>query len=335
MSGKPNKISLATLPTPLIPLKRTLRESEINIWVKRDDLTGSAESGNKIRKLEFLCADALQKNSDVLISCGGEQSNHCRAVAIVARRLGMDVHLVLRRTGEGPTGNWLLDIILGATFRWVTAKQYEHHDEIMEEEAQKLRQQGKNPYIIPEGGSNSLGVWGYFTAAEEIITQCRENNFIPDYVIVASGSGATYAGLWTGFGKLNVPTKIIGITAGPDIQQQKEHISKITSEFIQKYDFDIQHNPDEITLIDGFWGKGYGVMDEELTKFISQFAQNEGIILDPTYTGKAFKGAFEMIGQGKFNHAKNIVLVHTGGIYGLFPKGQYFRELYYSGARVK
>jgi len=335
MQKKPEKLNVAMLPTPLEFLQRTSERLDEKVWIKRDDLTGSAKSGNKIRKLEFLAAQALSEGADVLISCGGEQSNHCRAVALVARKLGMDVHLVLRRTGEGPTGNWLLDIILGATFRWVTPQQYEHKDAIMAEEAEKLRMQGKNPYIVPEGGSNALGVWGYFTAAQETFEQCKKEGFVPDYAFVASGSGATYAGLWTGFKYLGAPTKIIGITAGPDIDGQKKHIIKITQEFAEIYQADIGLNPDEITLIDGFWGSGYGIIDEEIAKFIADFARTEGIILDPVYTGKAFHGALALIEQGEIPHGKSIILWHTGGIFGIFAKGQYFREMYYSGARVK
>ena len=335
MNNMPSRVSLAMLPTPLVFAARTSAKIGAKVWIKRDDLTGSVESGNKIRKLEFLVADALSKNADVLISCGGEQSNHCRAVAAVARRLGMDVHLVLRRTGEGPTGNWLLDLIFGATFRWVTAEEYERHDEIMLEEAEKLKKTGKNPYIIPEGGSNALGVWGYFNAAQEIIAQSKEQEFIPDYVIVPSGSGATYTGLWLGFKHLGVDTKVIGITAGPETTKQKENIIRVSREFVERYEMDIDINPDEITLFDNFWGEGYGVMDEDLARFIADFARTEGVVLDNAYTGKAFRAAFSLIEQNEIPKDADIILCHTGGIFGIFAKGQYFRELYFSGARTK
>ncbi len=332
---EPGKVKLiGVLPTPLEHLERFSRAYGVDLWVKRDDLTGAAESGNKIRKLEYFAADILDKGADVLITCGGEQSNHCRAVALVARRLGMDVHLVLRRTGEGPSGNWLLDLILGATFRWVSPEQYRNRDAVMAEEAEEFRAKGRNPYIIPEGGSNALGVWGYFSAARELAAQFEEKKIRPDFMVVASGSGATYAGLWAGFRYLGIDTKIVGISAGPDTLEQKQHIAKILREFSETYDVPLEVDESDIDLRDGFWRGGYGIIDEGLARMIADFARLEGLILDPAYTGKAFYGMTELIKSGEFAGAQ-IVFVHTGGIFGLFTKGQFFRELYFSGARVK
>ncbi|MCD6418623.1 D-cysteine desulfhydrase family protein [bacterium] len=334
-SHSPQREFLAMLPTPFYKMTRLSQKYGASLWVKRDDLTGAAESGNKIRKLEFLAADALSKGADIILTCGGEQSNHSRATAIVARRLGMDVHLVLRRTSEGPSGNLLLDMILGATVRWVTPEEYEHHEEILLEEADKLKGYGRKPYIVPEGGSNSLGIWGYVLAAEEAHRQADEKSMSLDYIIVPSGSGGTYAGLWLGSRMLGKETKIVAITAGPDVEKQKKHIEKITDEFIERYAPDLKLDKSEIFLVDGFWREGYGVIDEELARFIMDFGKEEGIILDPTYTGKAFLGALTMIEQEKLPKDKNILLWHTGGIFGLFTKGQFFREIYHSGARVK
>lgn len=332
---EPKKLEFAMLPTPLERLEQTSKDLGVSLWVKRDDLTGSAESGNKIRKLEYLAADAASHNANVLITCGGEQSNHCRATAIVARKLGMAIHLVLRRTAEGPTGNFLLDMILGASIRWVSPDEYINRDEIMDEEAEKLRALGLKPYIVPEGGSNSIGVWGYFSAAKEILGQAQSFGFSPDYVITATGSGGTYAGLWLGFKALGASIKIIGITSGADIEQQKAHIWKISNDFVQRYAPHIGIEASEINLIDGFWRGGYGIIDEELAMFICQFAQKEGLILDPVYTAKAFLGAFTMLRDGRLPKDKNIILLHTGGIFGLFPKGQFFRELFFGGGRAK
>ena len=331
----PEKLSLAMLPTPLCKLERTSSQFGAKLWTKRDDMTGSIVSGNKIRKLEFLFADAVENDADTIITCGGEQSNHCRATAAIARRLGMGIHLVLRRTAEGASGNLLLDIVLGASMRWVTPKEYEHRNEIMAEEAEVFRSKGKKPYIIPEGGSNPLGIWGYFLAAYETIEQAKKMDFIPDYAVVPSGSGGTYAGLWLGFRAAGMKTKIVGITAGPDTEGQRDHIEKIAAKFREKYKPELKLDNSEITLIDGFWGKGYGVIDEEIARFIMEFAMREGLILDPTYTGKAFRGAMEMLKKSELPKDKNIILWHTGGIYGIFTKGQYFRELHFSGERVK
>jgi len=249
---QPKRLSLALLPTPLHRLDRTSELYGASLWVKRDDLTGAVETGNKIRKLEFLAADALSKGADMLITCGGEQSNHSRATAIVARKLGMDVHLVLRRTAEGPSGNFLLDIILGASIRWVTPDEYENRDEILQEEAEKFRAKGRHPYIIPEGGSNALGIWGYVLAAQELAKQANQMGFQPDYAIVPSGSGGTYTGLWIGFRSIGAKTEVIGITAGPDTAEQREHIEKTAAKFCLEYEARIPLNPAEIKLVDGF-----------------------------------------------------------------------------------
>ncbi len=332
---EPERLKLALLPTPFYRLERTSELLGVEVWVKRDDLTGTAETGNKIRKLEYLVAEAFAQGADTLITCGGEQSNHSRATAVVARRLGMDVHLVLRRTGEGPTGNWLLDLILGATFRWVTPEEYERRDEILAEEAEALRLSGKRPYVIPEGGSNALGIWGYVNAAREFSAQIKEAGFEPDFVVVPSGSGGTYAGLWIGFKVFGVGAKLLGITAGPKPQEQREHIQKITSDFAERFGLEQTLDPAEIDLVDGFWGRGYGIIDEDVASFIADFARREGIILDPTYTGKAFRAAFELVKSGEIPQGSTLVLWHTGGIFGIFPKGQFFREMYFSGERVK
>jgi len=332
---QPNREIFAMLPTPLYFLERSSAKYNASLWVKRDDLTGAAESGNKIRKLEFLAADAISHGADTLLTCGGEQSNHSRATAIVAKRLGMDVHFILRRTSEGPSGNLLLGFILGATVRWVTPEEYEHHDEILAEEAEKIRKAGKTPYIIPEGGSNHIGIWGYVIAAQEAHKQAQELGISIDYVIVPSGSGGTCAGLWLGFRSIGADTKVVAITAGPVVEKQRRHIEKITGEFIDKYSANINLDMSQIELVDGFCRNGYGVIDEKLARFIMEFARREGIILGPTYTGKAFLGALTMLEQEKLPKNKNIVLWHTGGIYGLFTKGQFFREIYYSSVRKK
>ncbi|RKZ31831.1 D-cysteine desulfhydrase family protein [bacterium] len=326
---RPDKIEFARLPTPLYLMERSSANAGANLWIKRDDMTGAIISGNKIRKLEYISADAVAKDADVLITCGGEQSNHSRATAVVARRLGMDVHLVLRRTSEGPTGNYLIDLILGATTRFITAEEYENRDEIMAEEADRFISQGRKPYIIPEGASNSLGVWGYFEAAEEIARQANEIGFLPDRIIVPSGSGGTYAGLWLGFHSLGLPVQVIGISAGPETDRQREHITEIIRKFGKNYCTEMFPEPEDIQLFGGFSGRGYGIMDDDTAAFIADFARTEGVILDPTYTGKAFRATFELIKEEKIPSGGNSILIHTGGVFGIFSKGQYFRELYF------
>ena len=196
----PRSVPLASLPTPVQKLERL---SEVwegpSIFVKRDDLTGSGLSGNKVRKLEFSVAEAIDRGADTLITCGGIQSNHARATAVAAVRMGLKPHLVLR--GEDVSigdGNLFIDRLLGCEFTFVTPEVYEHIDETMEEIAGKLRSEGRKPYIIPEGASNEIGTFGYIRAAEEITRQTAESGLSIDTVLVATGSGGTLGGLLLG-----------------------------------------------------------------------------------------------------------------------------------------
>lgn len=332
---EPKRISLALLPTPLSRLERTSKLWGVDVWVKRDDLTGAVETGNKVRKLEFVMAEALEQGADMVITCGGEQSNHCRATAAVARKLGLDVVLMLRRTGEGPTGNWLLDMILGAEFVWVTPEEYKQRDELMAQLADEYRKRGRKPYIIPEGASNPLGAMGYFHAAHEVYAQFNAENFYPDFIVIGSGSGGTYAGLWTGFKNVGFDVKIVGISAGPDTKELKEHIKDVALGIKSKYFAELELNAEEILLFDDYWQPGYGVITYEHVRFICDFAAREGIILDSTYTSKAFMAAEDLIKKGFIPKGSRVLLWHTGGVFGLFSKGQLFREHYFSGERTK
>lgn len=330
----PQKLKLANVPTPLEYLRDLSETMNLSLWVKRDDLTGCAESGNKIRKLEYLVADAMSSGANTLITCGGEQSNHCRATAIVARKLGMNVHLVLRRTGEGPTGNFLLDTVLGATIRWVSPEEYKERDKIMDEEAKKINSSDGKAYVIPEGGSNYLGMLGYVDCSKEFIDQWKETGLDLPTIVVASGSGGTYAGLWVGFSMLGVDIRLVGISAGQDVDEQKEHIFEIAKQCNNIFNFGLSLDPRKIELLDGYWHPGYGLITPEIAEFVMWFAKKTGLILGPTYTGKAFNAAFKLIKSGEIDTPKPIVLWHTGGIFDIFPKGQFFRELYFSGDRL-
>ncbi|MFP4458096.1 MAG: 1-aminocyclopropane-1-carboxylate deaminase/D-cysteine desulfhydrase [Candidatus Zixiibacteriota bacterium] len=323
-----NKLQLAISPTPLYRLDTISEKENSEIWIKRDDMTGSQLSGNKVRKLEYLLKDAIDNNYDTIITCGGEQSNHSRATAIASRRLGLDCHLVLRKTGEGPSGNWLLDMISGATFKWIASKEYKNRNIIMEKEANKLSEKGKKPYIIPEGGSNPIGVLGYIAAAKEIARQAKNNSKYPENITVAVGTTGTYVGLLLGFALEGLCTKIIGISSGEKSEvfvQKAKELSKAT---IDKYNLPIDPEKLEILIVDRFIGGGYGIINSDIARFIMNFAYETGIILDQTYTAKAAMGALEIMPKPKRENGINII-IHTGGLFGLFTKGQFFRELFF------
>src|SRR5688572_29722406 len=205
----PRKIPLARAGTPLEHLPRTSDALGIEILVKRDDLTGAELSGNKVRKLEFLLAEAQDQGADTVITCGGEQSNHCRATALAAARAGFASRVVLRTDDPASppptTGNILLDRLAGATVRWISRPDWAKRNPIMEEEAAAVRAAGGKPYIIPEGGSNAMGSWGYVACAAELADDLAALPARPTTIVFACGSGGTAAGLALG-------AKLVGLT---------------------------------------------------------------------------------------------------------------------------
>ena len=321
LHNEPKWISLAHLPTPIHKLdKLTALLDGPEMYVKRDDLTGSGLSGNKVRKLEYLLADALEGNADTLITCGGIQSNHARATAIAAVQNGMRSVLVLRGEREVPyDGNIFLDRLVGADIRLVSEEQYALRiEQIMEQVAGELRDQGRRPYIIPEGGSNPIGVWGYIRASGEIRDQLEEMNLQVDVIVCAVGSGGTQAGLLLG-GKLSdLGARVVGFNVCQTAEHFQGLIGRLVAETIERYDLSVRIAPDEIILVDGYVGRGYALSRPEELELIRTVAREEGIFLDPVYTGKAIFGLADQIRQGRFRKGEKILFLHTGGIYGLF-----------------
>ncbi len=323
----PEKIPLAHLPTPIHKLERLSKEwGGPEIFIKRDDFTGSEYSGNKIRKLEFAIAEAKRQDADYLITCGGVQSNHARATAVAAARLKMGSFLVLR--GEEPEikdGNLLLDLLVGAKIRYISAEDYSNRiDEIMAEIAEELQNQGHRTYVIPEGASNAIGSFGYFTAMAEILLQMQDMDIQFDYVICADGSGGTHAGLLMGKKFYQVPAEVIGVNVCDDEAYFFEKITRICRNAAVQYRVPVKIDPAEIRVIDGYVGEGYALNRKEEIEFIQQIARTEGVILDPVYTAKAFFGIRDQIEKGFFKKGEKILFIHTGGIFGLFPKKELF-----------
>ena len=338
MSAKlnyPAHLEIARKGTPLQKMERLSEELGVEIFFKRDDLTGCELSGNKIRKLEFLLADAKAKGADTVITCGGAQSNHCRATALAAARVGLSSTLLLRT--EDPAnpppshGNILLNRMAGAELVWITPAEYRERHNRFELEEERLHRRGKVVYIIPEGGSNQLGAWGYVKGMEEIandLTELGAGDFDDTTVLSATGSGGTTAGLLLGARLLNLGLRVTGINVCDDEDYFVTEIDRICQGFIKDYSVDIAINSTDIDIVDGYVGRGYARSREEELKAIYALAQLEGVVLDPVYTGKAFYGMASEIRKNRSAFGKRIVFVHTGGLFGLFPVADKFEELF-------
>ena len=297
------------------------------VYIKRDDQTGTEFSGNKIRKLEYSINEAINNDCDTLITCGGIQSNHARATAAAGIKLGLKSVLVLR-SDEKPEleGNYLIDKIMGADVRIISSEDYrERRQEIMENILKELEAKGRKGYIIPEGASNGVGTFGYLACFKEILEQEKEHGIVFDTIVTAIGSGGTFAGLYLGNKLTNSGKKIVGINVCDTAEYFKERVSEILKEvktYIPDTEFEI--SKDDMCIIDGYVGDGYAVSRTEELDFICDFAEAEGIVLDPVYTGKAMRGLYTEIKKGTFKDSKNILFIHTGGLFGLFSKRDQF-----------
>ncbi len=327
MLGVPEKLSLANLPTKIEKLDRLTKFlGGPDIYIKRDDQTGSEISGNKVRKLEFAVKEAINKNCDMLITCGGIQSNHARATAAVAAKLGMKSILLLRGDkSTPPEGNHFLDLLLGAEVRFISPGDYSSRRmEIMEDIKKEYEAKGMKPYIIPEGASNGIGTFGYYMGMEEIIKQQKELGTEFDGIILAVGSGGTYAGLCLASKIFNSSSKIHGINVCDNGEYFVNKIYDILMESKKYFSCDVTISKGDINIIDGYVGAGYAKSSKEELEFIQFIAGLEGLILDPVYTGKAMYGMVQEIKKGRFKEYKNLLFIHTGGIYGLFPQKEMF-----------
>ena len=329
-----NKLSLANLPTQIQHLSRWSAECGKNIYVKRDDQTGSEWSGNKIRKLEFAVKEALDQGCNLLITCGGIQSNHCRATVAVSTRLGLRSAVLLRISEQPPlAGNYFLDRLMGADVRFCTRDEYrDHRAEIMQEMADVYAAQGFKPYIIPEGASFGIGTLGYYHAMKEIVAQEREMGISFDTLVVATGSGGTLAGLQlsnlvNGYGK-----RIIGVCVCDDtayFQAIAVRISRDALPYLVAQGELSQDRADHVAkalepmdfeLFEEYVGIGYALSRPEELAHIARMARLEGTVFDPVYTGKATYGMVnELKPGGRLRSSENILFIHTGGLFGLFP----------------
>ncbi|WP_372677850.1 D-cysteine desulfhydrase family protein [Desulfosarcina sp.] len=330
----PPRIQLANTPTPLQKMERLSRKAGVEIFFKRDDYTGSELSGNKIRKLEFLLADALAKGADTVITCGGAQSNHCRATALAAVRCGLSSRLILRTVDPAKppplSGNILLDCLAGSEIVWVTPEQYRARDEIFEREAQRLRSQGRKPFIIPEGGSSALGAWGYVAGMDELVadlTRLDDGQVKPTTVICAAGSGGTTAGLALGALLSGAPIRVVGVNVCDDRDYFVAIIDSICRQFNETWPSVLAGGIPAYDIIDGYVGRGYALSRPEELAMLRDLVRLEGVVLDPVYTGKAYFGMTAELSVNPQVFGERIVFVHTGGQFGLFPVADQFAML--------
>lgn len=311
----PRKLSLAHLPTPIERSSALDALVGTEVWIKRDDASAGAEAGNKIRKLEFLLAEALEQRATTVITCGGLQSNHARATALLCRRLELRP-LLLLRTAAPPTtreGNVLLDWLCGAELRFIDHKQYAARAELMAEVARELAARGERPYVIPEGGSSGLGALGYLDAMAEVRAQLDGSKELPgafDAVVHACGSGGTTAGLVLGARSHRVADEVVAMAVCDDRAYFEARIAGILRD-AAAYVGPVSE-PARLRILDGFKGPAYGVASPEQLAFIREVATASGLVLDPVYSGKALFGLAHM--QDKPRRA---LFIHTGGLPGL------------------
>lgn len=305
-------------PTPLEYLPRFSDYLGREIFIKRDDVTPLAMGGNKVRKLEFLAADALREGADTLVTAGAIQSNHVRQTAAVAAKLGLHCVALL----ENPigtqaenylsNGNRLLLDLFNAQVEMCAA--LDDPDAQLQELATRIEAQGFRPYVIPVGGSNALGALGYVESALEIAQQC-EGAVNLSSVVVASGSAGTHAGLAVGLEHLLPETELIGVTVSRSVADQKTKVVALQQAVARELELSAAA---EITLWDEYFAPGYGTPNEEGMEAVKLLARLEGILLDPVYTGKAMAGLIDGISQKRFKDQGPILFIHTGGAPALF-----------------
>lgn len=322
----PPRLSLARLATPLEPLDRLSASlGGPRIWVKRDDLTGCATTGNKVRKLEFTLARARAAGADTLITAGGLQSNHCRATALLGARLGMGVHLILREEGEAeppPQGNLLLDLLAGAEVSRYSKSVYRAQlQSLYDSWGDYYRARGARPWPIPVGASDGTGVWGYVGCAAELTEDFRQAGIRPGAIVHATGSGGTQAGLTAGAVLYDLDCPVIGMAVCDDAAYFQAKVRADLREWADLYHPPVDVERLEIRVNDRHVGPGYGVAGPEVFATIGRLARLEGLILDPIYTGKAFHGLIEEIRSGSYGGMTDVVFIHTGGIFGLLAQG--------------
>ena len=312
MLNYPNRQRLAHLPTPVHKLERLTKHlGGPDIWIKRDDETGLATGGNKARKLEFLVADALNQSCDHLITVGASQSNHCRQTAAAAARYGLGCSLVF--SGDDPQeriGNLLINEVLGAHLYWSGSQD---RNEVMREVEKELCAMGRKPYQIPLGGSNVMGATSYVWAMKELHEQLVAQHINIDFIVVASGSGGTQAGMVLGSELYDIPGDVLGISVDQPAEKMQIQIAALATATATHLGQETTSVADKVVVNDDYLGEGYAMVGEVEREAIRMVAEKEGILLDPVYTGRAMAGLIDLIRWGAFTRGQTVLFWHTGG----------------------
>ena len=317
------KRNLGFFPTPIVELSRLSKHlNGPQIFMKRDDQSGVACGGNKVRKLEYLIGHALHLGADTLVSGGASQSNHCRQTAAAAAMNGLSCHLALG--GSEPQffeGNLLLDALCGATIHWCGDNR---KGETIPQICRHLEQEGKQPYVVPYGGSNHIGALGFVDAISELKTQMEDNSLYFSHILFASSSGGTHAGMMVGARINDLPSQLIGVSIdkeGMEGHSLQEYILDLANDVSSQFTDGEQYGSETLTLINDYTGAGYGVVGQLELEALRLTASLEGIFLDPVYTGRAMGGLIDMIRNGYFKPSDSILFWHTGGTPALFAYG--------------
>jgi L-cysteate sulfo-lyase len=323
------RVRLTHAPTPLEPLPNLSRLlGGPNLFIKRDDCTGLATGGNKTRKLEFLIGDALSRGATHIITQGATQSNHVRQTAAAAAKLGLRCTALLEeRVNNGSpeyytSGNVLLNRLFGC--RLETRPAGTDMDQELADLGELLRSQGETPYLIPGGGSNAIGALGYVVCAQEILSQANDLGLHIDSVVHATGSRGTQAGLVAGFEGLNSGIRVLGISVRAPREEQEENVYRLARQTWSHLGIKGELSRAAVEADSDYVGAGYGQPTAGMIEAVTLAAQQEGVLLDPVYTGKGLAGLIGLIRAGRFRKDENIIFVHTGGTAGLFGYTQVF-----------
>jgi D-cysteine desulfhydrase len=310
------RFGLGVWPTPLQYAERLSEAVGVPVLIKRDDLSGLGLGGNKVRKLEYLMGDALAKRAEVVVTGGGPQSNHAALTALAAARAGLSAHLVFYgNPREGPPeGNGVLGDLVGTETTYTGDDERSSVDSAMFEVARKAEAAGRRPYVIPRGGATSLGCAGYVAASIELADQLASLDIRPDRLFVATGSCGTQAGLVLGARWLGAPYRVVGVTVSRPLEECLARVHRLVAECAQLLGVRVDANG-EVTILDGYIGRGYGKPSQEGRAAMELVAQTEGLLLDPVFTAKAMAALLDRVENGT---GEAVVFVHTGGAPAVF-----------------
>jgi D-cysteine desulfhydrase family pyridoxal phosphate-dependent enzyme len=330
------RFHLGQFPTPIHRWNLPQIPRDVEVYVKRDDLSGMQLSGNKVRKLEFLLAEAKAKGHDCVITIGGIQSNHCRATAVASRYLGLDCYLILRNSrasadsDPGLVGNLLVERLVGANVEQVTKEEYTRigSEELCRQLQQKLqRERGFNPYVIPVGGSNALGTWGYLNFVEEVCEQQEQTSLCFTDIVMACGSGGTTAGIGLGCHLAKTGIKVHAYGVCDDPAYFYDYCQEILDGMGATADAIGARSKDLFTALQAK-GSGYAISTREELGFVKEVAETTGVILDPVYSGKAlYQFTQDVLKDPSKWLGKKVLFLHTGGLLGMYDKSDQLLQI--------